>query len=475
MTRADRYEICFSSATDLTRRIREKDLSAAEVMQAHLEQIDEVNPKVNAIVTSHPERSMELARLADERLANGEETGALHGIPVAHKDLFQTKGVKTTLGSPVFSDNIPDVDDLIVARAHAAGAIPVGKTNTPEFGAGSQTFNPVFGATRNPYDVTKTCGGSSGGAAVALACGMTPLADGSDMGGSLRNPASFCNVVGLRPSVGRVPSWPTGAAFSQLSVPGPMARTARDLALFLSVISGYDPRAPLSINEPGTIFTNPLDRDFSGVRIAFSPDLGSFPVDTRVAEVLYSRRTDFESLGCVIEDDAPDFTGADEVFKTLRAWHFELAYGDLLDTHREHLKETVVWNIEEGRKLTGPQLGRAEKLRTALHERVTDFMRDHEFLVLPTVQVPPFDVDRPFIEEINGVAMETYIDWMKSCYFITAMGLPAISVPGGFTADGLPVGVQIVGRWHDEFGLLQLAHAFERATAFGTRKPGIVT
>lgn len=469
-----REKICFSSATDLARRIREKDLSAAEVMEAHIEQIEEVNPKVNAIVTAHPERSLELAKLADDELSRGEEIGPLHGLPVAHKDLFQTRGVRTTFGSPIFRDFVPEVDDLIVSRAHDAGAISVGKTNTPEFGAGSQTFNPVFGATLNPYDTTKTCGGSSGGSAVALACGMVPIADGSDMGGSLRNPASFCDVVGLRPSVGRVPSWPTEAAFSQISVPGPMARNVRDLALFLFAIAGPDPRAPLSISEPGERFLSPLDRDFSGVRIAFSPDLDEFPVDRRVAEVFSARRPDFESLGCAVEDDAPDFAGADEVFKTLRAWSFEMGGGELLETHRDQLKDTVIWNIEEGRKLTGPQLGQAEKLRTALHERVTEFMERHEFLVLPTVQVPPFDVEQPYIEEVNGVPMETYIDWMKSCYFITATGLPAASVPCGFTAEGLPIGVQIVGRPRDEFGVLQLAHAFERATEVWKHRPTIV-
>lgn len=465
-------DLCFLPATELARRIRERALSAVEVMEAHLSRIERVNPRVNAIVTLLPERAMEEARIADEKLASGEEVGPLHGLPVAHKDLFQTKGVRTTLGSPIFAENVPDVDDLIVSRAHDAGAIPVGKTNTPEFGAGSQTFNEVFGATLNPYDTTKTCGGSSGGAAVALACGMVPIADGSDMGGSLRNPASFCNVVGLRPSVGRVPSWPSEAAFSQISVPGPMARNVSDLALFLSAIAGPDPRSPLSLSEPGGAFAGPLERDFSGVRIAFSPDLGEFPVDRRVAEVFRARRPDFESLGCSVEDTSADFGGADEVFKTLRAWHFEMG-GELLETHRDQIKDTVIWNIEEGQKLTGPQLGRAEKKRTELYGRVREFMQLHEFLVLPTVQVPPFDVNLPYIQEIEGVSMETYIDWMKSCYYITVTGLPAISVPGGFTEDGLPVGVQIVGRHRDDLGVLQLARAFEHATGFGERRPSL--
>jgi len=253
-----------------------------------------------------------------------------------------------------------------------------------------------------------------------------------------------------------------------------MARNVSDLALFLSAIAGPDPRSPLSLPEPGAAFAAPLDRDFSGVRIAFSRDLGEFPVDRWVAEVFGARRPDFESLGCSVEDASPNFGGADEVFKTLRAWHFEMGSGELLDTHRDQLKDTVVWNIEEGRKLTGPQLGRAEMLRTALYGRVSEFMETYEFLVLPTVQVPPFDVNQPYIEEIEGVQMETYIDWMKSCYYITVTGLPAISVPCGFTPEGLPVGVQIVGRYRDDLGVLQLARAFERATGFGERRPPVI-
>ncbi len=471
MNREETLEICFSTATELSRRIRKKDLSAAEVMEAHLAQIERVNPEVNAIVTFHPERAMEEARSADEKLARGEEVGPLHGLPIAHKDLFPTKGVRTTFGSPIFSDFVPEEDAIIVERSKRAGAISVGKTNTPELGAGSQTFNEVFGKTSNPYDRAKTCGGSSGGAAVALACGMLPIADGSDMGGSLRNPASFCNVVGLRPSVGRVPT-KSIAGFSQISTDGPMARTVEDLSLFLSAIAGYDDRSPSSISEPGSVFSEPLDRGFSGVRVAFTHDLGGeFPVDERVRNVFDGSRPVFEDIGCAVEETAPDFSGADEVFKVLRAWHFELSHGELLDKHRDKLKDTVVWNIEEGRRLIGPQIGDAEKKRTALYERVREFMETYEFLVLPTVQVPPFGVDEPYVKEISGVGMETYIDWMKSCYFVTATGLPAISVPGGFTDGGLPVGIQIVGRMRDEFGLLQIAHAFERATGFWKRRP----
>jgi amidase len=326
----------------------------------------------------------------------------------------------------------------------------------------------------NPYDTTKTCGGSSGGAAVALACRMLPIADGSDTGGSLRNPANFCNVVGFRTSPGCVPSWPSDAAWFTFGVQGPMARTVADAALLLSAIAGPDPRSPIAITEPGSRFREPLDRDFKGVRIAWSRDLGGLPIDPRVTAVLESRRSVFDSLGCVVEEGEPDFTDADEIFKVGRAWRFELKYGDLVQKHRDQIKDTVVWNVEAGTKLTGPEIGRAERKRTELYHRVRQFMEKYEFLIAPVSQVPPFDVKQPYITEINGVAMETYIDWMKSCYYITVTGHPAVSVPCGFTPEGLPVGVQIVGRHQDDFGVLQLAHAFEQATGSWKRLPPVL-
>jgi amidase len=471
--------ICFLEATELARLIRARELSAEETMAACLDQVGRVNPRVNAIVSLVPEQAMRDARVADERLsealARGEDVGPLHGLPVAHKDLAQTREIRTTFGSLVYEDFVPDEDALVVERLRHAGAITVGKTNTPEFGAGSQTYNEVFGETLNPYDTTKTCGGSSGGAAVALACGMVPIADGSDMGGSLRNPASFCNVVGLRPSLGRVPSWPTHAAWSSLSTEGPMARTVRDVALMLGVISGPDPRSPLAVSRQGEDFFGPLERDFSGTRVAWSRDFGGLPVDPMVTAVLDAQRHTFEDIGCLVEDNEPDFTDADEVFKTLRAWLFELNYGAMLEEHRDLMKETVVWNIEQGARLSGPEVGRAERGRTELYHRARTFMEDHDFLVAPVSQVPPFDVKQRYITEINGVEMETYIDWMKSSYYVTVTGLPAISVPCGFTPEGLPVGIQIVGRPRDDLGVLQLAHAFEQTTGFGKHRPPIAS
>jgi amidase len=467
-------EICFLTATELAHHIRARELSAVEVMQAHLSHIERVNPKVNAIVTLTTERAMARACAADEALAHGEAVEPLHGLPVAHKDLFLTEGVRTTFGSLAYRNFVPDHDALIVERLREAGAIAVGKTNTPEFGAGSQTFNEVFGETLNPYDTTKTCGGSSGGAAVALACGMVPLADGSDMGGSLRNPAAFCNVVGFRPSPGRVPTWPSLAPWFTLSVEGPMARTVRDAALMLSAIAGPDSRAPLSITGPGDAFFPLLEREFKGVRVAWSTDLGGLPVDSRVMTALGEQRSVFDSLGCAVEYGELDFAGADEAFKVWRAWYYELSFGSLLEEHRDKLKDTVVQEIEAGRRISGPQIGEAERKRTEIYHRMRTFMERYEFLILPVAQVPPFNVKQRYLTEINGVKLKTYIDWMKSCCYITVTGLPAISVPCGFTPEGLPMGLQIVGRYWDDFAVLQLAHAFEQATGFWKRRPPVV-
>jgi amidase len=463
----------FEPATELVRRIRSREVSVSEVMEAHLAQIERVNPKLNAIVTLTAERALEDAAAADRELASGAQTGRLFGLPIAHKDLVETRGIRTTYGSPILRDFVPDFDALIVERLRAAGAITVGKTNTPEFGAGSQTFNPVFGATLNPYDPTTTCGGSSGGAAVALASGMVPIADGSDMGGSLRNPASFCNVVGFRTSPGRIPMWPSRAPWSPFSVLGPMARTVSDAALMLAAVAGPDPRSPIAIAEPGERFAQSLERSFGGVRLAWSRDLGGLPVDPRVTAVIDGQRGVFESLGCRSSDAEPDFGDADEIFKVWRAWSFELGFGDAFRRYRDQLKDTVIWNIEQGLKLTGPDLARAERKRADLYHRVREFMETFEFLVLPVSQVPPFDVTQPYVTQINDVKLDTYVDWMKSCYYVTVTGLPAISVPCGFTPEGLPVGVQIVGRHQDDWGVLQLAFAFEQATGHWKRHPDL--
>lgn len=464
-------DLCEQSAVALASLVRGGALSARELLDAHLARIHALNPALNAIVTLVPERASAWAAEADERQARGESLGPLHGLPIAHKDLVMTEGIRSTSGSPLLANHVPKRDDLIVTRLRAAGAITVGKTNTPEFGAGSQTFNPIFGATRNPWDPSKTCGGSSGGAAVALATGMLPIADGGDMGGSLRNPGNFCNVVGFRPSPGRVPAVPSLMGWEGLAVLGPMGRTVEDAALLLSAIAGPDPRAPLSLDTPGARFAEPLERDFAGTRIAFDPDLGGLPVDPRVADALEKGLAGFADIGCAVERAGIDWSGADEAFQTLRAWTFASGFAAVPDEALAVLKETIRWNVDKGRALRGDDVSRAQRLRTELYQRLHEFMATYEFLVLPVNQVPPFDVEIPYPEEIAGVRMETYIDWMKSAYFVTLTGHPAISVPCGFTPEGLPVGVQVVGRQRDDFGVLQLAYAYQQATRLCERRP----
>ena len=458
-------EICRLGAIEMARLIRARQLSARETLEAHLAQIERVNPRVNAIVTLIANEARQRALELDEGQARGEALGRLHGLPTAHKDLQPTKGIRTTFGSRIFADLVPAADSILVERVRAAGAITLGKTNTPEFGAGSQTFNEVFGVTLNPWDTAKTCGGSSGGSAVALACHMLPLADGSDMGGSLRNPASFCSVVGIRTSPGRVPSWPNFLGWSSLGIEGPMARSVDDLAFYLSAVAGPDARAPLSLCESGDRFALPLGRDFKGVRVAWWKDLGGHPVDPRVAAITNAQRSVFESLGCVVEEAEPDFTGCDEAFRTLRFLITGLRMAEYAKNSRHLIKDTLLWEIEQANQLTAREVGLAEMKHSELYHRMRRFMERYEFFVLPVAQVVPFDVKQEYPTEINGVRMETYIDWMRSCYFISAVGTPAMSVPAGFTDDGLPVGIQIVGRHRDDWGLLQMGYAFEQARA----------
>jgi amidase len=467
-------DLCFLSAVEMARLIRAKKLSAREALAEHLKQIERVNPKVNAIVTLAPEMAAEAAAKADEMQARGKDKlGPLHGLPVAHKDLFETRGIRTTFGSPIYKDYVPTADDIVVERMRRAGAIVIGKTNTPEFGSGSQTFNKVFGATRNPYDLTKTCGGSSGGAAVALACGLVPVATGSDTGGSLRNPAAFCNVAGFRPSPGRVPNPKAAFAWSTLSTSGCLGRSVADLAFALSAIAGPDSRAPLSIEEPGELLARPLDRNFKGVRVAWFKDLGGTPFDPRVRTVVDAHRRTFESLGCIVEQAEPDFAPAEIAFRILRAWNTANSYGTLLGQHPDAFKDTLRGEIEEGLRLTGTDVARAETAHGQLWRSFQKFLEKYEYFVLPTTQLPAFDVNTPWPTEIAGVKFGNYIDWMKSCWYISATGNPAASVPGGFTPEGLPVGVEIVGRANADFSVLQLAHAFEQATGFGKKRPAM--
>ena len=449
-------------------------VSSRELLAAHLRRIEEVNPELNAIVTLTPEIAHQRALAADDAQAKGESLGLLHGLPIAHKDITDTAGVLTTMGSPIYKDRVPEKDDLIVERIRNAGAIMVGKTNTPEFGAGSQTFNEVFGVTSNPYDTSKTCGGSSGGAAVALAARMLPIADGSDLGGSLRNPASFCNVVGFRPSGGRVPTVPTSNLWMPLATKGPMARTVSDVSLFMQAIAGPHQLAPSSNIESPEIFSGSLERNFAGTKVAWSPDLGGLPVDPAVRTALASVPDRLSNLGCEVVEKWPDLSDAPEIFQTLRAEMFAHSYASLLKTHRGQLKATVIWNAEKGLAMSMKDHGEACFKQAQMFAELQHFMVDIDFLACPVTQVPPFSKEIEYPKEIEGIRFDTYIDWMRSCSDITTTTHPAISVPAGFTPEGLPVGLQIVGKSRDDRSVLELAYAFEQATGIGQRRPPLL-
>jgi amidase len=469
-------DLCFLSGRELARLIRTRRLSAREVMAAHLQRIARVNPRVNAIVAKlDDDACLALADEADRRLASGERVGPLHGLPFAFKDLEAAVGFPCTRGSPIYKDDRPAEDTVLVERLRKAGVVPIGKTNVPEFGMGSHTYNKVYGTTVNPYDPTKSAGGSSGGAGAALATGMLPLADGSDLGGSLRNPANFNNIVAIRPTVGLVPVAPTAMPLLGFSVKGPMARSVADTAFLLSVMAGSDPRDPGGYPSDPSSFAGPLDRDLKGVRVAWCPDLGGLPMDRRVRSVLDAQRKTFASLGCIVEDACPDLSGADRVFLDLRLWASWSALGPVLEQHRDQMKPEAIWQIESGSRISGADVARAMVRHGEILERVRRFQERYEFIACAVNQVPPFDATLDWPHEIEGVQMENYVAWMKSAYWITTTFRPAASVPAGFTADGLPVGIQIVGRYRDDLGVLQMARAFEQATGFGKKRPAIVT
>jgi amidase len=455
-----------STAREQAAAVRSRSISARELTDLHLARIAERNPELNAIVSLDEERALAGAAAADEQLASGAEVGPLHGLPFAFKDTHAVAGWRTTYGSPLFADHVPDADELIVERVRRAGVVVIGRTNVPEFAAGSHTFNTVFGTTLNPVDPSRSAGGSSGGAACALASGMVPLADGSDMGGSLRNPASFCGVVGLRPSLGRVPEWPLYNQWETTSVGGPMARNVGDLALLLSVMAGPDPRAPQALGDPGSAFAPPLSGSLAGLRVAFSVDLGgAFEVDHDVAAVVEGTAPVFAAAGATVARAHPDLAEADDTFRTLRAWHLQAKLGPLLAEHPTSFKTSLADNIDLGATLSGADVARAYRQRTALSERMRDFFArgegGYDVLVLPVSQVPPFPADQEFPTAINGRPMQTYLDWMRAAYLITVTGCPAISVPAGATPKGLPVGIQIVAPHGRDRFLLEVAAAFE--------------
>ncbi len=464
-------ELCLLSAREQAQGLATRAISAVELLDAHLVQIAALNPVLNAIPTLGPVGARAAAAAIDGRRARGEALSPWAGMPIAIKDMEPVQGMRTTLGSPIYRDWVPDHDSAMVERLRAHGFVIVGKTNTPEFAMGSQTFNPIFGATRNPWDLSRTCGGSSGGAAVAVATRMLPFADGSDLGGSLRNPGNFNHIFGLRPCPSRVPDWPGDENWQGLSVLGPLARTASDAAFLLAAMAGTDLRDPLTIAEDPAQFLAPLDRDFRGVRVAVSRTLGGLPVDPEVASALEHGVALLRELGCVVAEAEPDLAAADLAFDTLRAVLLAERHGHLLDAHRHEMKDTAVWNIEQAFVLAPATIVAAHRARTAVFHALREFLGRHEFLVAPVNQVPPFPVTEPYVTAINGVAMASYIDWMRSCTRISATGHPAASVPCAFTAAGLPVGMQVVGRYRQEFGVLQLAHALEAANPHARRSP----
>ena len=446
-------------AREAVRRLREGALSPLDLIDAALARIAAVDPLVNAV----PILCAERARAHARRIMAGEAPrGRLHGLPVLIKDLVEVEGVRTTHGSPIFADHVPDFSDWSVRRIEAEGGIVLGKTNTPEFGAGANTFNEVFGATLNPWDRRLTCGGSSGGAAVALATGMAWLADGSDLGGSLRTPASFCGIVGLRPSPGRVPHGPRPLAFGTLAVHGPMARDVRDAALMLDVMAGLEPLDPLSYDAPSVPYAEAVERAPALRRVAFSPDLGGItPVDPEVAAICRAAAGRFAALGAELVEAAPDLAAAEATFTTLRAAQFAAGMAPLLRDHRDRLKPEVIWNIEHGMALTADAIGRAELARSELQRSAAAFLADHDLLLCPASIVPPFPVGQRYLAELNGHRFPSYIDWVAIAYAITLTGCPALSLPCGFTAAGLPVGLQLVGPPRGEAKLLAAAAALE--------------
>lgn len=454
-------ELLFSSVCELSGLLTSRKLSARELLDASLAQIDRVNPALNAIVTLDRDGAYANADAIDARRVKGLATSPLAGLPIAMKDLEPVKGMRTTMGSPILKDWVPDYDSIMVERFRLHGLTLLGKTNTPEFGLGSQTFNPVFGATKNPWDVTKTCGGSSGGAAVAVASGMLPFADGSDMGGSLRNPANFCGVVGLRPSPGRVPSYPSGNLWSTLGVLGPVARTAEDAAWLLSIQAGDDPRAAMGRCGDPTVFRESLDRDFKGTRIAWSPSLGGLPVEKGVRDALRKSLKRFEAIGAIVEEAEPDLGIADNAFQVMRALHLVNSLGGHYKNHKALLKDTAVWNIEQGLKLTGEKIAEAQSQASICFERMQRFLTRYDYFICPVNQVLPFAIETPYPMEIDGTALATYLDWMKTAFRITMTSHPAASAPVAFAANGLPVGMQIVGHFGCELEVLQLVHAVQ--------------
>ena len=460
------------SATEAVDLLRRRQISPLDLVEASAARIAATDAHLNAIPTLCIERARAHAeRIMAEDPGTERPRGWLGGLPIAVKDLVPVEGVRTTWGSPIYADHVPPRSDIVVETLEANGAIVIGKSNTPEFGAGANTFNEVFGKTRNPWNVEKTCGGSSGGSTTALAAGQVWGATGSDLGGSLRIPASFCSVFGLRPSPGRVAHGPKRLPFEGLMVDGPMARDARDAALLLDAMTGAHPEDPLSIEAPAQGFAEALSAMAPPGRIAWSPDLGLLPVEREVAAICAGAAEALAGAGIAVEEACPDLSGALDVFQVLRAALFAADKGELLDTHRDALKPEIIWNIEKGLALDADRIARAERARGAIYQRTARFFTRHDVLLCPCVIVPPFDVDVRWIEEIDGRRFDNYVDWLGLTFVLTLTACPSASVPVGFTASGLPVGLQILGPPRGEAAVLRAAAAIEEAIPLAAGTP----
>lgn len=465
------HELCSLNALEMLALLRKGDVSCLELLEAHISQIEQFNPKINAIVT----QTFELAeRTARELDARSERELPLYGLPIAHKDLLATKGVRTTFGFPAYRDFVPKHDAWIVSRMKDAGAVMVGKTNVPEFGAGSHTFNRVFGATKNPYDLSRTVGGSSGGAAAALCSRMVPLADGSDTGGSLRNPAAFCNVVGFRPSPGRIPAGPNGDSWTDLSQHGPMARTIDDTALLFSVLAGPDQRALRMLETSGSEFGQIVPIELKGLRVAFTTNFGCLPVEQPIKETLLRFAARLEQEGAIVDSNTPNLEGARRIFGVLRSIGFRRRFLQVAEDERNELKDTIQWEIKRGKALTLEDVERAFEERSHLVREALAFFSDYDVLLGPSTQVMQFPIEVDWVREINGQQMSTYIEWMEACSLISTIGFPSLSLPAGF-CDSLPVGVQVIAPIRQDLKLLQIAKAMESITDFQSQVPSLVS
>lgn len=463
-------ELVAKTAAEVVGLLRQGEVTPDDLLDALEARVAEVDGAVNALPTLCFERARDRAKGLTEKAP--AERGVLAGMPVAIKDLLDVAGVRSTQGSPIFADHVPDRSDVVVEMLEQAGGLIYAKSNTPEFGAGANTFNEVFGRTLNPWDTRKSCAGSSGGSAVALATGMAWLASGSDLGGSLRNPASFCGIVGFRPSPGRVAHGPSATPFMTMSVEGPMARTVPDVALMLDAMSGRHPVDPISLEKPATSFVETVARRRLPAKVAFSVDLGGItPVDPEVASIVTAAARRFEDLGVTVVEATPDFADVQEIFQTLRAMQFAAAKRDLLHTHRDQLKPEVIWNIEKGLALTMEEIAAAELARGRLYQRVEAFFRKYDLLLSPATIVPPYPVEQRYVESCGGHEFSNYIEWCTVAYAITCSSCPAVSVPAGFTASGLPVGLQIAGKPRGEAGLLSAAALYEEAAGLAGKVP----